>query len=48
MPTLREARLRRFWSQRELATRAGVAPRTVVEAEMGRQVPRLATMRRLA
>ncbi len=48
MPTLRETRLRRFWSQRELAKRAGVAQRTVVEAEMVRQVPRLATMRKLA
>ena len=48
MPTLRESRLRRFLSQRELARRAGVAPRTVVEAELGRQVPRLATMRKLA
>ena len=48
MPTLREVRLRRFWSQRELAKRAGVAQRTIVEAELGRQVPHLATMRKLA
>jgi transcriptional regulator with XRE-family HTH domain len=48
MPTLREARLRRLWSQRELAKRAGVAQRTIVEAELRRQVPKLGTMRKLA
>ena len=48
MPTLRELRLRRFLGQRELARRAGVAQRTSVEAELGRQVPRLGTMRKLA
>ncbi len=48
MPTLREVRIRRFLSLRELAKRANVAQRTIVEAEAGRQVPRPATMRKLA
>ena len=48
MPTLREARLRRFWSIRELASRAGVSPRTIVQIESGAIVPRLATMRKIA
>ena len=48
MPTLREVRIRRLLSLRELARRAGVAQRTLVEAEAGRQVPRPATMRKLA
>ena len=48
MSTLKETRLRRVLSQRELAKRAGVVQRTIVEAEAGRQVPRPATMRKLA
>ena len=48
MPTLRELRLGRLWSQRELARLAGVAEWTVVAAEAGRRVPRLVTMRKLA
>ncbi len=48
MPTLRELRLRRLWSQRELARRAGVAEWTVIAAESGRRVPRLLTMRKIA
>ena len=48
MPTLRELRLRRVLSQRELAKRASVVQRTIVEAEVGRQVPHPATMRKLA
>ena len=48
MPTLRELRLRRLWSQRELARRAGVAEWTVIAAESGRRVPRLVTVRKLA
>lgn len=48
MPTLREVRLSKLWSQRELARRSGVAERTIVSIEMGERVPRLVTMRRLA
>jgi transcriptional regulator with XRE-family HTH domain len=48
VPTLREVRIRRLLSQRELARRAGVAQRAIVEVEAGRRVPRLATMRKLA
>jgi transcriptional regulator with XRE-family HTH domain len=48
MPTLRELRLRRLMTIKELTERAHVAPRTIVEAEAGRRVPRPATMRRLA
>jgi transcriptional regulator with XRE-family HTH domain len=48
MPSLRELRIRRLLSLRELAKRADVAQRTVVEAEAGRQAPRPSTMRKLA
>ena len=48
MPTLRELRIRRLLSLRELAKRADVAQRTIVEAEAGRQVPQPRTMRKLA
>ena len=48
MATLREVRLRRLWSQRELARRAGVAEQTVVSAETGRRRPRLVSMRKIA
>ena len=48
MPTLREVRLARLWSQRELARRAGVAEGTVVNIETGKHPPRLLTMRRIA
>ena len=48
MPPLREVRIRRLLSIRALAAASGVATRTIVEAEAGRQAPRLATMRRLA
>ena len=48
MPTLREVRIRRLLSLRELAKRADVAQRTIVEAEAGRQVPHAKTMRKLA
>ena len=48
MPTLRELRIGRLWSQRELAERAGVAEGTVVSAETGKRLPRLLTMRRIA
>ena len=48
MPPLREVRIRRLLSLRELAKRADVAQRTIVEAEAGRQVPHPRTMRKLA
>jgi DNA-binding XRE family transcriptional regulator len=48
VPALREVRIRRLLSLRELAKRAEVAQRTIVEAEAGRQVPQLRTMRKLA
>ena len=48
MPPLREVRIRRLLSLRELAKRANVAQRTIVEAEAGRQVPQPRTMRKLA
>jgi transcriptional regulator with XRE-family HTH domain len=46
--TLHEARVRRLWSIRELATQAGVATRTIVQIEAGRIVPRYSTMRKIA
>jgi transcriptional regulator with XRE-family HTH domain len=48
MPPLRELRIRRLLSLRELAEQADVALRTLVDAESGRQVPRPKTMRKLA
>ncbi|MFN8678795.1 MAG: helix-turn-helix transcriptional regulator [Thermomicrobiales bacterium] len=48
MPTLREWRIRKLWSQAELAQRSGVAVRTIVSIEAGAKMPRLLTMRRLA
>jgi len=45
---LREARLARFLSIRELSKRAGVAPRTIVEAESGRRAPYFVTARKIA
>ncbi len=48
MVSLREARIRRLLSMRALAERAGVALNTVQFAESGRQVPRFASMRRIA
>ena len=48
MPTLRELRIRRLFSLRALAKRADMAQRTIVEAEAGRRVPQLGTMRKIA
>ena len=48
MPTLREIRLSQTLSQRDLALKAGVAPKTIVDLELGRQEPQLRTIRRLA
>ena len=48
MTTLQEHRIRRLWSQRELARQANVAERTIINAERGHRLPRLLTMRRIA
>jgi transcriptional regulator with XRE-family HTH domain len=45
---LRELRLERVLSQRELAERAGVSPKTVLDVETGRIRPHPATLRKLA
>ena len=48
VPTLRERRIHRLWSQAELARRSGVAVRTILSIETGQRLPRLLTMRRIA
>ncbi len=48
MTSLREVRLRQTLSQRDLAEKAGVAPKTIVDLELGRNEPRLRTMRLIA
>lgn len=45
---LREARLRKLLSQRELARRAGVALATVTNIELGKIRPHPSTLRKLA
>lgn len=48
MPSLREWRRERLLTQRELAKRAGVAPSTIYLIEVGRSLPQLRIMIRLA
>ena len=48
MTTLREARLRRLLSIRQLAKRAGVAPATIHLAETGQRAPQLLTIYKLS
>jgi transcriptional regulator with XRE-family HTH domain len=48
VPSLREIRLNRMWSQRDLAQQARVAQKTIVDLELRRNEPRLLTMRKLA
>lgn len=48
MASLREVRLRQAFSQRDLAAKAGVAPKTIVDLELGRNEPRLRTIRLIA
>lgn len=48
MAPLRDIRLGRALSQRDLAEKAGVAPKTIVDLELGRNEPRLRTMRLIA
>jgi transcriptional regulator with XRE-family HTH domain len=46
--TLRQWRLEKLMSTKELATVAGVSNKTVVQIEHGRQVPLLRTIRRIS
>jgi transcriptional regulator with XRE-family HTH domain len=48
MPTLREARRARLLTIRDLAAKAGVSTKTVVDVEAGRVAPKFRTIRRLA
>ena len=48
MATLREERVRRLLSVRQLAKRAGVAPTTVHLLETGRRRPQFLTIERLS
>ena len=48
MPALREVRVRRLLSMRQLAKVAGVAPTTVYLIESGQRRPHFETMRKLA
>jgi len=45
---LRELRLQRVLTQRELAAKANVAPKTVVDIETGKIRPHPTTLRKLA
>ena len=47
MQSLRDLRIRKLMSQQALALAAGVAPATIGQAELGRQTPRLLSMRRI-
>jgi transcriptional regulator with XRE-family HTH domain len=47
MPTLRQQRLRRVWTIRDLAREAGVSQQSVVNGEAGKPL-RIATMRKMA
>jgi transcriptional regulator with XRE-family HTH domain len=46
--TLRRERLRQFWSQADLAARAGVSKLTISRLETGERAPSLRTVRALA
>ena len=48
MMTLRETRRRNLFSIVQLAEKAGVSTRTIVDLEHGRTVPRLQTMRKVS
>ena len=47
MPTLKQHRLRKVWTIRDLAAHAGVSQQSVVNGEAGRPL-RLATMKKIA
>lgn len=46
--TLRELRLRRFMTLKDLAERAGVGVSTITAIESGRELPAMRTARKLA
>ncbi len=48
MTSLREVRRRNLFSIIQLAEKAGVSTRTIVDLEHGRTVPRLQTMRKVS
>ncbi len=48
MKTLREWRTEKLWSVRDLAEKAGVSTKTVVQLEHGRQRANYRTMRRVS
>jgi transcriptional regulator with XRE-family HTH domain len=45
---LKEARARRYWSERDLAEKPGVNVATIRELEAGRNIPQLKTARKVA
>jgi len=45
---VQQLRTARGWSQAELASRVGVAPRTIVQVERGTRAPHPTTVERLA
>lgn len=48
MRTLREWRLARLMSTQQLATRAGITKKTLIDLEYGRRLPHYETMGRLS
>jgi DNA-binding XRE family transcriptional regulator len=48
MPPLRELRLQKMLSQRDLAREASITHKTIVDVELGRVEPHLKTMRKVA
>lgn len=48
VPTLKETRMARLMTVRELAQKAGVAPSTVHLTETGRTIPRFTVIKRLS
>ncbi len=48
MATLREARLAKFWTMKQLAQEAGVALSTIYYLETGRKAAHLSTMQKIA
>ncbi len=47
MQSLREWRVKKLMIQRQLGRAAGVNPRTVMNVELGRQIPRLLSIQRI-